>query len=130
MASRNVCILVSSVYVSSNSCQHAASRVCVFADTVIPDFYGTVPPGQFQQNCCCNYASIILKAYAKHKILRLLMCKFSVMEGKWNEFSLEQTITTDIYAVAKPKYCQIRQWNKLDTRVKQLPTYNTFGVNE
>jgi len=135
MASRNVCILASSVYVSSNSCQQAASWVCVFADTVISDFYATVTPGQFavslfQQNCCCNYASIILKAYAKHKILRPLMRKFSVKQGKREEFSLEQAITADISAVAKPEYCQIRQWNKLDTRLKQFPTYNTLYVSK
>jgi len=135
MASRNVCILASSVYASSNSCQQAASWVCVFADTVISDFYSTVTPSQFavspfQQDCCCNYASIILKAYAKHKILRLLMCKFSVKQGKREEFSPEQVITADISAVAKSEYCQIRQWNKLHTRLKQLSTYNTFGVSK
>jgi len=106
----------------------------VFADTAIFDFNATVTPGQFavsifQQNCR-NYASLILKAYAKHKILRPLMCKFSVKQGKRKEFSLKQAITTDISAVEKPEYCQIRQRNKLDTRLKQLPTYNNFDVSK
>jgi hypothetical protein len=120
MASRNVWILASSVHVRRDFFP-ACSRVFVFADKVISDFYSTPPLGHIfislsQQNYCCNCASIILKGYATHRILRLLLCKFSVMQGKQTEFSLEQTIITAVASVlATQKYCQIRHRSNLNT---------------